>query len=123
VRGRLHGDLTGLSAPTAALPGCRLDRRLGVRFAPPPVEYHARADTADRLGVGGRAVPAHHLHAGARAEPRFQGVGPLPGRTSARSRGCTSINTVVQVTAPAQRDVSHPQHARHRLGWQRQTHY
>ncbi len=36
----------------AALLGRRLDWRLGVRFAPPPTEYHAWASLPDDSPVG-----------------------------------------------------------------------
>ncbi|GAB2785776.1 hypothetical protein GCM10027073_17780 [Streptomyces chlorus] len=46
----------------AALLGCRLDWCLGVRFAPPPVEYHAWAELPGHGPVGEYTAAGWHHH-------------------------------------------------------------
>ncbi|MFJ8345004.1 lasso peptide biosynthesis B2 protein [Streptomyces sp. NPDC094153] len=51
------------SVLAAALLGCRLDWCLGVRFSPPPVEYHAWAVLPGRGPVGEYTSAGWHHHA------------------------------------------------------------
>jgi hypothetical protein len=86
----------------------------------PPCTASGRAPV-DGLGVGAGAVPADHLNAGMRAQPRLDGVGPAVGQDIEAFAG-RRVDEHGGIPVPAQGEVLHPEHPRHRPRRNRQRH-
>ncbi|GGP72006.1 hypothetical protein GCM10010185_51730 [Saccharothrix coeruleofusca] len=71
--------------------------------------------TANRLGVGGRAVPAYHFDTGMPAQPRFQGGGVAAGQDRDASAGLGVDDDRGVAVAAAQGEIVHADHP-----WNRQ---